>query len=93
MRKLENNEISQISGGAWWSASNILNLINGADSPATGEDWKSYVTADRNDAGMAGVIGKTVVGIAIVAGVAAAGIFAGIVGRLGSKGTESGASE
>ena len=60
MRILKCDEINEVSGGAWWSPSNIFDLVYGADRNTTSKgEWVSPVAniPSPDSSGLAMVIG------------------------------------
>jgi hypothetical protein len=88
MRELKVNEIEAVSGAAWWSTSNIMNLIHSIIRPSTPpHEPGSWFVPDGSPSGSS-YIGQGI-GMTVVAGiVAATAIFgaasAGLAGILGT---------
>ncbi|MGX5011147.1 hypothetical protein ACWKX5_07715 [Enterobacter asburiae] len=68
MRILNSSEMHQVSGGAWWSMSNVLDFIRNITGSGTAEktDWTSSNTVPSQGAGMGGIFGVAIVGVAAV---------------------------
>ncbi|MBS3046395.1 hypothetical protein [Enterobacter mori] len=68
MRILNTSEVHQVSGGAWWSTSSIMDFIRNITGSGTAEkiDWTSSNTVPSQGVGMGGIFGAAIVGVAAV---------------------------